>query len=224
MEATRILAIRHGETAWNVDTRIQGQLDIGLNDTGRWQAQRTAQALAHEDIAAVYSSDLSRAFETAQTIANALSARCALQVVPHLGLRERHFGHFQGKTWAEIETHWPEDALQWRQRDPEWSPIEGESLLQLRERIAQCVHELAQQHTGEQIVLVAHGGVMDVLYRLATGQSTQAPRTWHLGNAAINRLLWTPQGLSLVGWGDVSHFEGADHHDGNTKPRDESTA
>ena len=224
MEATRILAIRHGETAWNVDTRIQGQLDIGLNDTGRWQAQRTAQALAHEDIAAVYSSDLSRAFETAQTIANALSARGALQVVPHLGLRERHFGHFQGKTWAEIETHWPEDARLWRQRDPAWSPVEGESLLQLRERIAQCVHELAQQHTGEQIVLVAHGGVMDVLYRLATGQSTQAPRTWHLGNAAINRLLWTPQGLSLVGWGDVSHFEDADHLDGNMKPRAESTA
>jgi probable phosphoglycerate mutase len=224
MEATRILAIRHGETAWNVDTRIQGQLDIGLNDTGRWQAQRTAQALAHEDIAAVYSSDLSRAFETAQTIANALSARGASQVVPHLGLRERHFGHFQGKTWAEIETHWPDDALRWRQRDPAWSPIEGESLLQLRERIAQCVHELAHQHTGEQIVLVAHGGVMDVLYRLATGQSTQAPRTWHLGNAAINRLLWTPQGLSLVGWGDVSHFEDAEHHDGNMKPRDESTA
>jgi probable phosphoglycerate mutase len=224
MEATRILAIRHGETAWNVDTRIQGQLDIGLNDTGRWQAQRTAQALAHEDIAAVYSSDLSRAFETAQTIANALSARGASQVVPHLGLRERHFGHFQGKTWAEIETHWPDDAQRWRQRDPAWSPVEGESLLQLRERIAQCVHALAQQHTGEQIVLVAHGGVMDVLYRLSTGQSTQAPRTWHLGNAAINRLLWTPQGLSLVGWGDVSHFEDADHHNGNMKPRDESTA
>ena len=241
MEATRILAIRHGETAWNVDTRIQGQLDIGLNDTGRWQAQRTAKALAHEDIAAVYSSDLSRAFETAQTIANAQSARGAgtssdaetaqkaassraLQVVPHLGLRERHFGHFQGKTWAEIETHWPDDARKWRQRDPAWSPIEGESLLQLRERIAQCVHELAHQHTGEQIVLVAHGGVMDVLYRLATGQSTQAPRTWHLGNAAINRLLWTPQGLSLVGWGDVSHFEDADHHDSNMTPRDESTA
>jgi probable phosphoglycerate mutase len=96
-------------------------------------------------------------------------------------------------------------------------------LLQLRERIAQCVHELAQQHTGEQIVLVAHGGVMDVLYRLSTGQSTQAPRTWHLGNAAINRLLWTPQGLSLVGWGDVSHFEDVDNSPEQGKPLDEST-
>jgi probable phosphoglycerate mutase len=79
----------------------------------------------------------------------------------------------------------------------------------LRERISQCVNELASQHLGEQIVLVSHGGVMDALYRLATNQSVQAPRTWHLGNAAINRLLWTPQGLSLVGWGDVSHFDEA---------------
>jgi probable phosphoglycerate mutase len=78
---------------------------------------------------------------------------------------------------------------------------------------------LASQHVGEQIVLVSHGGVMDVLYRLATNQDTQAPRTWHLGNAALNRLLWTPQGLSLVGWGDVSHFDEAD-----TGPRDESSA
>ena len=99
--------------------------------------------------------------------------------------------------------------LRWRQRDPEWSPVEGESLLQLRERIAQCVHELASQHTGEQIVLVAHGGVMDVLYRWPPGKARRRPRTWHLGNAAINRLLWTPQGLSLVGWGDVSHFDDA---------------
>jgi probable phosphoglycerate mutase len=81
------------------------------------------------------------------------------------------------------------------------------------------VEELARPHVGEQIVLVAHGGVMDVLYRLATNQDTQAPRTWHLGNAAINRLLWTPQGLSLVGWGDVAHFD-----ESATGPRDETTA
>jgi probable phosphoglycerate mutase len=68
---------------------------------------------------------------------------------------------------------------------------------------------LAQQHCGEQIVLVAHGGVMDQLYRLATGQDLQAARAWHLGNAAINRLLWTPDGFTLVGWGDTSHLDEA---------------
>jgi probable phosphoglycerate mutase len=207
MQATRILAIRHGETAWNVDTRIQGQLDIGLNDTGMWQAQRVGQALAGEDIHAIYSSDLGRAFQTAQAIAHAATRAQPLPLIPTPALRERHFGHLQGLTWAAIEADWPADAKLWRARDPHWSPKGGESLLVLRERIARCVDALASQHLGEHIVLVAHGGVMDVLYRLATQQDIQAPRTWHLGNAAINRLLWTPQGMSLVGWGDVSHFE-----------------
>ena len=205
MQATRIIAIRHGETAWNVDTRIQGQLDVELNDTGRWQAQQTALALQEEDIAAIYASDLSRAFETAQ----AIGAVSGLQPVPVPALRERHFGHFQTLTWAEIETQWPQQAQQWRTRVPDWSPQGGESLLTLRARISDAVHTLAQRHLGQQIVLVAHGGVMDVLYRLATGQELQAPRQWPLGNAAVNRLLWTPQGLSLVGWGDDRHLQSA---------------
>ena len=205
MQATRILAIRHGETTWNVDTRIQGQLDIGLNATGQWQARRLGQALAEDTIDAIYSSDLQRAFATAQAIGEA----CGVTVTAEPQLRERHFGHLQGQTWAEIETHWPEEARLWRGRDPHWQPEGGESLMVLRERIAACVHRLAAQHVGEQIVLVAHGGVMDVLYRLATGLEIQAPRTWQLGNAAINRLLWTPQGLTLVGWGDTQHLDGA---------------
>jgi len=224
MESTRILAIRHGETAWNVDTRIQGQLNIGLNNTGLWQAQQVGKALADEPIAAIYSSDLDRAFITAESIAKSNHALISTPrqtgiVQPHTGLRERHFGHFEGMTWAEIEDKWPSDAHLWRSRDPHWAPQGGESLVVLNELIAQCVHEIASQHLGEQIVLVAHGGVLDVLYRLDTGQSTQAPRTWHLGNAAINRLLWTPEGLSLVGWGDVAHLQEAPQ-----ASRDESTS
>lgn len=204
MQFTRILALRHGETAWNQDTRIQGHLDIGLNDTGRWQARRAAQALREEDIAAVYASDLSRAFETAQTIAN----QRGLAVQARVGLRERCFGEFEGKTWAELETGWPDAALSWRQRVPDFAPAGGENLLQLRDRILATLNELAERHQGEQILLVAHGGVMDILYRAAAGVDLQAPRTWHLGNAAINRLLWTPDGLALVGWGDTGHLEG----------------
>lgn len=218
MQVTRILAIRHGETPWNVDTRIQGQLDIGLNATGQWQAQRVGQALRDEDMAAIYSSDLKRALDTAHAIALHHARRRDQQVVTHTGLRERHFGHLQGQTWAEIEQGWPDDAKRWRGRDPHWAPVGGESLTVLRARIQACVDDLASRHVGEQIVLVAHGGVMDALYRLATNQALDAPRTWHLGNAAINRLLWTPQGLSLVGWGDVAHFESADD-----APRDETT-
>lgn len=203
MQATRIIAIRHGETAWNVDTRLQGHLDIALNTKGIWQAGQVARALAGEPIEAIYASDLLRAWHTASAIAQTIEA----PLVASQGLRERCFGSFEGKTYAELEAQWPEASLRWRKREPDWAPPGGESLLDLRQRISSTVAALAQQHTGGQIVLVAHGGVMDVLYRLATGQELQAPRTWHLGNAAINRLLWTPEGLTLVGWGDTGHLE-----------------
>jgi probable phosphoglycerate mutase len=81
--------------------------------------------------------------------------------------------------------------------------------VEVLERVNQTITELAAQHVGEQIVVVAHGGVMDMLYRLATRQTVSAPRTWELGNTAINRLLWTPDGLTLVGWADTRHLEGA---------------
>ncbi len=204
-EAARVLAIRHGETTWNVDTRIQGQLDVGLNDTGRWQASRLGAALAEEPITTIYASDLGRAFETAQHVGRATGA----PVVADVGLRERHFGEFQGKTFAEIEAALPEQARLWRTRDPSFAPAGGESLLQLRERVVATAERLAAQHPGELIVLVGHGGVMDVLYRAATRLDIQAPRTWALGNAAINRLLWTPEGFSLVGWADTQHLETA---------------
>lgn len=201
-QPTRIIALRHGETAWNVDTRIQGHLDIALNERGHWQAQQLARALADADIAAVYASDLSRAFETGRYLAQATGA----PISPHPGLRERSFGRFEGRTFAQIEAELPEQALRWRKRDPHFAPEGGESLVQLYERVVSTCQSLAAAHAGEQIALVGHGGVMDVLYRAATGQDLQAPRTWELGNAAINRLLWSPQGFTLVGWGDVQHL------------------
>ena len=203
MQATRIIAVRHGETAWNVDTRIQGHLDIALNDTGRWQARQVAHALADEPLAAVYTSDLQRAHATAQAIAQASGA----PLVAEPGLRERSFGELEGRTFAEIEAELPEQARRWRQRDPHFAPTGGETLVQLRERIAATTHRLAAQHTEQLIVLVAHGGVLDMLYRLATGLDLQAPRTWLVTNASINRLLWTPQGLTLVGWADTQHLD-----------------
>jgi len=205
MEPTRVIAVRHGETAWNVDTRIQGHLDIELNDTGLWQAGRVAQALQEETIAAIYASDLARARQTAEAIALPLGIR----ITTEPGLRERAFGAFEGRTFADINTEHPEQARLWRTRDPEFAPDGGESLLTFRERITSTAGRLAARHPGELVVIVAHGGVMDVLYRAATGQDLQAPRTWELGNAAINRLLWTPQGFTLVGWADVGHLHGS---------------
>jgi len=211
----RITAVRHGETAWNVDTRIQGQTDIGLNARGQWQAQQLGAALAAHGIKHIYTSDLARAHHTALAIAT--HAGIAPQaVVLHAGLRERAFGVFEGRTHAEIEAQWPQDALRWRQRVPDWAPQGGESPLQLRQRVEKTVVQIAARHPGQHIALVAHGGVLDMLYRLATGQEVNAVRTWELGNCAINRLLWTPQGLTLVGWADTAHLEAA--------ARDETTA
>ncbi len=206
MKATRIIAIRHGETAWNVDTRLQGHLDIALNARGRWQASRAALALQGETLDVIYASDLSRARDTAQAIAGADGQ--AVHTTP--GLRERNFGMLQGQTHAEIEMNWPEDALRWRQRDPQWTPEGGESLVVFYARVVQTLAELAAQHVGQQMVLVAHGGVLDMLYRAATGQDLQAPRTWNLGNATLNRLLWTPEALTLVGWADSRHLDEAE--------------
>lgn len=103
-EPTRLLLLRHGETAWNAETRIQGQLDIALNERGLWQAERLAQALAGEDLAAVYSSDLLRAHATAA----ALARHHGLPVLADAALRERGFGRFEGLTYAEIEARFPE--------------------------------------------------------------------------------------------------------------------
>jgi probable phosphoglycerate mutase len=217
MQMTRILAIRHGETAWNRGARIQGQMDIPLNDVGRWQAERTAEALAHEPLQAVYASDLSRAHQTAVPIAR----RHGLPVQTHPGLRERHFGAFQGRTWAELEQTHPDVVRAWKARDPDFAPPGGESLRDLRQRVEATFAELAARHPGGQIAVVAHGGVLDILYRAAARVELQAPRAWAMGNAAIHRVLWTADsGFALLSWGDTRHLEEADE----VGPRDEAAS
>jgi probable phosphoglycerate mutase len=128
-------------------------------------------------------------------------------VTQEKGLRERCFGDFEGRTFAEIEAALPAQAQLWRKRDPDFAPPGGESLLALKHRVEEAAARLAARHPGELIALVGHGGVMDVLYRAATRLDLQAPRTWALGNTAINRLLWTPEGFTLVGWADTQHLE-----------------
>jgi probable phosphoglycerate mutase len=169
-------------------------------------------ALSSEAARAIYSSDLGRAHETARAIGDA----AGIPVVAAPGPARARFGMFEGKTFDEIHQTWPDHAQNWKKRIPEWEPPEGgESLLQLRERVTRTVSDLAARHCGEQIAVVAHGGVLDALYRIATGQEVNSPRTWQLPNGAINRLLWTPEGFTLVGWSDTQHLEHASH-DENT--------
>ncbi len=203
-QVTRVIAIRHGETDWNAQQRLQGHVDVALNARGRAQAARLHEALKSESLSAVYASDLSRAFETAR----AFAVPMGLEVRATRELRERAFGEYEGHTYAEIETHWPEGAAAWRRRDPDFAPPGGESLPAFQTRCVKAALELAVAHAGETIALVAHGGVLDALYRAATHAGLAAPRTWELGNAAINRLLVADQGLVVVGWNDAQHLEG----------------
>lgn len=200
---TRILAIRHGETAWNVATRIQGNTDIGLNDIGLAQARRVADALRDEVVDAVYSSDLLRARQTAEAICASTSAPLSLDA----GLRERAFGVFEGLTWAEIASRFPLESQRWRNRDLSFAAEDGgEALPDFFARCMGAVRRIAKAHPGQTVVIVAHGGVMDCLYRAATRLELDAPRSWTLGNATINRLLCTSEGLGLIGWNDDSHL------------------
>jgi len=204
-QLTRIVAIRHGETAWNVDTRIQGQLDIGLNAAGRWQAERLARALADEPLDAIYTSDLARAADTAR----ALAAGRGVELRAEPGLRERGFGFFEGMTFAEIEQRHPDDSRRWRQREADFAPGGGERLADFAARAVGAVAAIAARHRGQHIAVVSHGGVLDALYRAASRIALDAPRTWQLGNASINRLLHGEHGFTLVGWADRFHLEDA---------------
>jgi 2,3-bisphosphoglycerate-dependent phosphoglycerate mutase len=203
-EATRLILIRHGETAWNRATRIQGHTDIPLSPLGLAQAERMAEALADEPLAAIYSSDLSRARQTAEALARVHG----LPMQMDSALRERAFGRFEGLSWDEITQGYPEDAARWRRREPDFAVGGGESLNLFSARCLAAARRAAAAHPGQSIALVAHGGVLDCLYRAATRAALDAPRSWQLGNAAINRLLATTEGFTLIGWNDDRHLAG----------------
>ena len=183
-EATRILAIRHGQTAWNAAARIQGHTDIELDDTGQWQARRVAQALGDEDLQAIYSSDLARARDTAAPLA----ALHGLPVGIDEGLRERGFGDFEGLSFEQIEARWPDQALAWRRRDPAFGPRGGEVLRDLHQMMFRD-SELAGQIV-DRLHLV--GGARQPHQHAervigVQGQAHGQPRYWYLVYSILAR-------------------------------------
>jgi probable phosphoglycerate mutase len=199
-----LLVIRHGETAWNAAHRIQGHLDIPLSPTGIRQAARLAERLADEPLAAIYSSELARAWLTATPLAQ----RRGLAVSAEPRLRERAFGEFEGLTLDEIAERHTEAFCRWRERDPAWRMTGGESGRQLIDRVLAAVADIAQRHRGETVALVTHGGVLDVIYRATRGLAWDAPREHAMLNASINRVSASapPLALGLIDWGDVEHL------------------
>ncbi|ALT78485.1 histidine phosphatase family protein [Paucibacter sp. KCTC 42545] len=201
--STLVLAVRHGETAWNRAARIQGQLDIPLNEQGLAQAQCLAQALQDEAVDVIYSSDLLRARQTAQAVASLKG----LPLILDARLRERAFGVFEGLTWNEIAQRWPAQSEAWRKREPDFGAEGGETLSDFYQRSVAAMTALAAAHPGQTILVLSHGGVLDCLHRASRRLSLAAPRSWKLGNAAINRLLYSPEGFNVIGWNDDSHLE-----------------
>ena len=198
---TRLIVVRHGQTVWNAAGRIQGHLNSRLDPDGRAQAEALATRLAGEPLAAIYTSDLGRTLETAAPTAGSRM----MDIVTDPRLRERHLGVFQGLTFAEAERQFPDMFVRYKARDLHVDFEHGESLVVLRERVAEVLIEIADRHPGEAVLVVTHGGVLDQIYRLATGMALDAPRTFTVDNASINRLVWDGARLRLTHWDDTPH-------------------
>lgn len=200
---TRLCLIRHGETDWNAGRRIQGQLDIPLSALGHAQARATANALKGEGFAAIYTSDLRRARQTAEATAHL--ARLPLLI--DTGFRERHYGIFQGLTYEECEARHPAAYARHKARDPRFVPEGGESLLDFAARLAVAFAAVVERHPQESIAIFTHGGVLDIAYRQAAGRPLVTPRDFAIPNCGINWIEIEAGCWSLLSWAEREHLD-----------------
>jgi 2,3-bisphosphoglycerate-dependent phosphoglycerate mutase len=195
MQKTEICLVRHGETLWNRETRLQGSKDIALSPLGILQAQTVANRLRCEKWHAIYSSDLTRAFDTAKYIRDAIGS-----TVPHhvdKRLRERHYGALEGKTREEIlqlypDFHLPNDEI----------IIPGvEKHADLRQRVYEVIQEIAHAHRGERVIVVSHGGAIHAFLYSITGKMQE-----RIGNTGITRVTWESGQWIAHPINDTSHL------------------
>jgi len=199
----RILLIRHGETEWNREGRIQGyHADSPLTATGREQARAVAERLAREDIDTLYSSDAGRTRETVEPIGKATR----LPVAYEKALRERNYGVFEGRTYKEVELEHPEAFQKFRTRDPHYVPPSGESTVQFHDRVVAALERIVAGVAGKCVAVVTHGGVLGMMYRHVTGTPLDSKRSYSMHNASINRFLYSGEHWSIEAWGDVEHL------------------
>ena len=202
---TRLCIVRHGETAWNAEHRVQGQFDVPLNATGLAQANAIARALAHEKFDALYSSDLSRAVQTARPAAGVLG----LKIIEDRNLRERHYGIFQTLTYADVKVRYAEDYARFLARDPEFSFRSGESLREFSRRSVDAVQRIEKDNRGRSVAVFTHGGVLDEIYRFIHRIPVSAPRDFGIPNCGINRLVGGAGAWRIECWAEVAHLESA---------------
>jgi len=202
---TKLCVVRHGETAWNAEHRVQGQLDVPLNAIGQAQALAASKVLSLEKFDAIYSSDLCRARQTAQPVASFL----AREILLERDLRERHYGIFERLTYAEVKERYPEDYARFEAHDPEYAFRTGESFRNFYERSVAVVSRIVNQHEDQSVLVFTHGGVLDMLYRFITGFPLGAARDFGIPNAGLNRIEVTPASWQIRSWADIAHLDGA---------------
>jgi probable phosphoglycerate mutase len=199
---SEVLLLRHGETLWNIEGRIQGHGDSPLSAEGEAQAEALAKRLATERPEALYTSDLGRARQTMEPIARATG------LMPRVdpALRERCYGAFEGRTWPEIERDFPQQYAAHLGGDPTLKAEGGESLQEFHDRAVGALTRIAAESADGKVVIVAHGGVLGMLYRHVMGIPLRSPRTYTMPNASINRFTYRAGAWRLVEWGDLSHI------------------
>jgi probable phosphoglycerate mutase len=203
---TEFLFIRHGETDWNRALRFQGQIDVSLNELGQIQAHRLAQHLLQSDWAhadQLHSSDLKRAMQTAAPISSPMHL-----LQPQAGLREQGFGIFEGKSVAELQQDMPELWQQWRRFDAQFELPGGESTQRFHARVMAHLTDLAQQHVGQKLLIVTHGGVLDMLWRTVHQLDLSGYRQCSIPNAGINHVVFDQGAWRILDWARVDHLSG----------------
>lgn len=199
---TELVLVRHGETDMNRELRFQGHVDVPLNATGHEQARRVAARLAGEAAQAVYASDLLRAQQTAHPIAGGL----ALRAVPEAGLREQSFGRVDGMRVDDIQREHPDAWASWLRFDEHYAMPEGESTHAFHARVMEAVQRVVAAHPEQVIVVVTHGGVLDMIYRTARSLGLSGPRQSDIPNAGLNRIRVREGTLEILSWADTRHL------------------
>lgn len=198
----RIILIRHGETVWNREARMQGHKDSPLTEVGCEQAAAAGRRLKEERCTALLHSDLGRTCHTARLIAGA----SGLDMQPEPQLRERSLGILEGMTKPEIQARYPDIFASYQSRRPDFVIPGGESLQQVFDRTRRCLTRIAELFEGACVAVVTHGGILDAAYRLVTNMALDVPRAFTLENASLNHIVHRREGWQLARWGEVEHL------------------
>lgn len=208
MHTTQIWLIRHGETDWNAAQRLQGWRDIPLNDMGKNQAKSVQRFLDQQRIAfdGVLSSDLQRAIQTAQ-IAFA-QHQYPIEQIP--ALRERNYGIYEGHPWQSLTQLPNEPAPKINLRDPNLDVPEGESLLTFHQRIIEAFNQIALQRPNQKLAVIAHGGVIEMVWRYIQQADLSTPRPYKILNASVNHFaINQEQQWQEIAWAQTDHLHNA---------------